>query len=174
MNWQDILADAYGRLPEYLESIVTGLNQEDLSWRPREDCNSIAWLCWHLTRQQDAQIADLMGEEQLWIKDGWHEKFNRPADPRDMGFGHTPEQVAALEVLEGGTLLDYNKVVVERTIDYLKTLSEADLDRELGGPWQPPPTVGVRLVSILEDATIHAGQAAYIKGMRLGKGWQKY
>jgi len=174
MNWQQILADAYGRLPESLERVLAGLSREDIAWQPREDCNSIGWLCWHLTRQQDAQIADLAGTEQLWIKDGWHARFHRPADPGDMGFGHTPEQVAALEIPDAKTLVGYQRAAMGRTLDYINGLSEADLDRKLGGPWQPPPTVGVRLVSILEDAVIHAGQTAYIRGLRQGKGWQPY
>lgn len=174
MNWQDILADGYERLPGFVEGILSGLSKEDLAWRPREDCNSIGWLCWHLTRQQDAQIADLSGSEQLWVKDGWHAKYERPADPMDMGFGHMPEQVAALEIPDASVIMGYLRAVVDRSKEYFSGLSEADLDRELGGPWQPPPTVGVRLVSILEDAIIHAGQAAYIRGLRQGRGWQRY
>jgi hypothetical protein len=175
MEWQDILADGYGRLPGFMESVLSGLSQDDLNWQPRQDCNSIGWLCWHLTRQQDAQIAALLGEEQLWIRDGWHAKFNRPSDPDDSGFGHTPEQVAAFKSPGAQILLDYQRAVVERSKQYFQTLSPADLDRELDEPWfQPLPTVGVRLVSILEDSVAHAGQAAYIRGLRQGKGWQKY
>jgi len=97
MEWHDLLADGYGRVLENMERVLSGLANEDLNWQPRHDCNSIGWLAWHLTRQQDAQISSLVGEEQLWIKDGWHSKFNRAPDPRDTGFGHTPEQVAAFE-----------------------------------------------------------------------------
>lgn len=175
MEWQDLLADGYGRIPEFMESVLSGLNQDDLNWQPRQDCNSIGWLCWHLTRQQDAQIASLMGEEQLWVKDGWHAKFNRPPDPDDSGFGHTPEQVSTFDAPDEQTLLNYQRAVMERSKHYFYTLSNADLERELNEPWfQPLPTLGVRLVSILEDSMLHAGQAAYIRGLRQGKGWQKY
>jgi hypothetical protein len=175
MEWQDLLADGYGRIPEFMENVLSGLNQDDLNWQPHDDCNSIGWLCWHLTRQQDAQITALMDEEQLWVRDGWYAKFNRPADPGDMGFGHTPEQVADFKSPTAQTMLDYQKAVVDRSKNYFKTLSKTDLDRELNEPWfQPKPTVGVRLVSIMEDSMLHAGQAAYIRGLRQGKGWQKY
>lgn len=175
MEWQDLLADGYGRIPEFMESVLSGLNQDDLNWQPRQDCNSIGWLCWHLTRQQDAQIASLMGEEQLWVKDGWHARFNRPPDPDDSGFGHTPEQVSTFDAPDEQTLLNYQRAVMERSKHYFYTLSNADLERELNEPWfQPLPTLGVRLVSILEDSMLHAGQAAYIRGLRQGKGWQKY
>ena len=175
MEWHDLLADGFGRLPEFLDGVLTGVTQDDLDWQPRHDCNSIGWLVWHLTRQQDAQIASLAGEDQLWIKDGWHAKFNRIDDPRDVGFGNTPKQIAAFRCPDIQTLLGYNRSVVDRTQRYLLTLSRTDLDRELDEPmFQPLPKVGVRLISILDESVLHAGQVAYVRGLRQGKGWQKY
>jgi hypothetical protein len=175
MEWHDLLADGYGRVLEFLEHVLKGLSQEDLSWQPSPDSNSIGWIAWHLTRQQDAQIASLMGEEQLWIKDGWHAKFQRSPDHKDGGFGHTPEQVAAFQPPDVQTLLDYQRAVTERSKNYFLTLSKTDLERQLDEPrFQPLPTVGVRLISIMEDSMLHAGQAAYVRGLRQGRGWQKY
>ena len=175
MEWNDLLSDGYGRVPEVLERVLKGLNQDDLDWQPRPDCNSIGWLAWHLTRQQDAQIAALTGEEQLWVKEGWHARFNRPPDTGDIGFGHSPEQVAAFKSPDIDTLLSYQRAVLERSKQYFLTLSKTDLDKELDEPWfQPLPTVGVRLISIMDDAMIHAGQAAYLRGLRQGRGWQSY
>jgi len=175
MEWHDLLSDGYGRVLDFMESVFHGLTQDDLNWQPRHDCNSIGWLTWHLTRQQDVQVASLMGEEQLWIKDGWYSKFGRLPESEDSGFGHTPEQVSAFESPDIRTLLDYHRAVMERSRRFLLTLSKADLDRELDEPWfQPLPTVGVRLVSILEDSLLHAGQSAYVRGLCHGKGWQKY
>jgi hypothetical protein len=175
MNWQDLLTDGYERVLTYLESVLDGLSYDDLAWQPRYDCNSIGWTSWHLTRQQDAQVASLAGEEQLWIKEQWYLKFNRNKDPWDIGFGHTPEQVAAFKPPEAQLLLDYQRAVLERSKRYFQSLSEEDLDRKLDEPqYQPLPTVGVRLVSILEDSLIHIGQAAYLRGLLHGKGWQSY
>jgi hypothetical protein len=135
----------------------------------------MGWLTWHLTRVQDDHIADLMGEEQLWIKDEWHARFNRAANLKDIGFGHSSEQVAAFKSPEVDTLLDYHRAVLERSKQYINNLSTADLDRELNEPWyQPLPTVGVRLVSVMSDCLQHAGQAAYVRGLLKGKGWLGY
>ena len=175
MEWHDMLADGYGRIFETLEKVLEELAQGDLNWQPRPDCNSISWLAWHLTRQQDAQMSALMGEEQLWTKDGWHAKFERPGNPEDIGFGHSPEQVAAFRSPGIEILLSYHRAVLERSKQYMLILSDSDLDRELNEPWfQPLPTVGVRLVSILSDSLQHAGQMAYVRGLRQGKGWQSY
>ena len=175
MEWQDLLADGYGRIVDVVERVLGGLTEDDLNWQPRPDCNSIGWLVWHLARQQDAQISALAGEEQLWTKHGWHARFGREADSADIGFGHTPEQVASFRSPDVETLLAYTQAVVRRSEEYLRGLSASDLDRELDEPWfQPLPTVGVRLISIMDDSVLHAGQAAYVRGLRQGKGWQKY
>ena len=81
MKWYDLLTDGYIRISQVLERALNGLSVDDLKWQPHPDANSIGWLSWHLTRVQDDHVASLMGEEQLWIKDGWHAKFKRPADP---------------------------------------------------------------------------------------------
>jgi len=175
MEWQALLIDGYGRTLEVLESALRGMTPDDLKQQPKPDCNSMGWLAWHLTRVQDDHVADLMGEEQLWTSEGWHARFNRPLQAGDIGFGHTPEQVAAFQSPDAETLLSYHRAVLERTKRYIQSLSADDLDRELDEPWyQPLPTVGVRLISVLADSLQHAGQAAYVRGLLKGKGWLGY
>jgi len=172
MDWKELVIDGYSRVLEALEPALDGLTPEDLDKQPKPDCNSMGWITWHLIRGQDSQIADLMDEEQLWVRDKWCEKFNRPTDPDDTGFGHTPEQVAAFKSPKPQVFLDYHRAVFERTRQYIRSLKRSDLDRELNEPWfQPLPTVGVRLVSIMADCLEHAGQVAYIRGFYKGVGW---
>ena len=97
MKWQQLIMDIYVRISQVLEKALEGLATDDLNQQPHPDCNSMGWLTWHLTRGQDRAIADLMGEEQLWIKDDWHARFNRPPDPKDTGFGHSLEDLGAFK-----------------------------------------------------------------------------
>lgn len=171
MEWRELIIDGYDRLPDLMEEVLAGLRMADLDWQWHRDCNSLGWTAWHLTRVQDSQIADLLDQEQLWIKDGWCKKFKRPADPEDTGYEHTSEQVRAFTSPSVKVQLDYLRVVVERTEQYLASLTPADLDRELNEPGQQAlPTVGVRIVSILADCHQHAGEAAYIRGLLKAKG----
>ena len=172
MKWQDLIIDGFGRVPELLEPALAGLSQVELDRQPNPDCNSIGWIVWHLARIQDAQIADLMNEEQVWIKDRRYDRFNRSADPSDTGFGDSSEQVAAFRSPSTEVLLDYYRATLEQTKRYLSGLSLSDLDRELDEPWyQPLPTVGVRIVSIMADCLLHAGEVGYLRGLLKGKGW---
>jgi hypothetical protein len=174
MDWQQILTDGYGRVLDIMNSVLDGLAIDDLNEQPKPDCNSIGWLCWHLTRVQDHHIAALMEEDQLWIKDKWHARFNRAAEPNDTGFHHKPEDVQAFKSPDAKTLLDYQSAVLERSKGYFSTLTPTDLDRELNEPWfQPLPTIGVRLVSVMADQLQHCGQIGYVRGLLKGKGWSK-
>jgi hypothetical protein len=175
MQTHDLIIDALERIHGILRRTLDGLTLEELHHQPRADANSIAWLVWHLTRVQDVSLSGISDQEQLWISQGWHAKFGMPADPKQDGFGHTPEDVAAFRVASGQTLLDYHESVLERSKNHVAGLTPEALDRELNEPqWQPLPTVGVRLVSVLSDNLQHAGQAAYLRGLIQGKGWLPY
>ena len=175
MDWKELLTENYGSAQKVMERALQGLTQEDLSWQPRPDCNSIGWTTWHLTRSLDSIMSSITGKEELWISEKWHNKFNRPPDPRDNGYGHSPEQVAALRCPDTDTLLDYHKAVLQSSKDYLATLSSADLDRKVDDYMsQFFPTVGSRLIVALDELLQHAGQVGYIRGLIHGKGWQEF
>jgi DinB superfamily len=168
VEWRALIVDGFDRLPDQVEEVLAGVRAADLDWPPGPGANPLGWTVWHLTRVQDGQIADLMGDASadLWTRDGWHRKFGRPADHEDSGYGHTVAQVRAFRSPSAKVQLDYLRTVTDRTKQYLATLTPADLDRELDEPWYTPrPTVGVRLLSIVADCHHHAGEASYIRGL---------
>jgi uncharacterized damage-inducible protein DinB len=160
---RDLLLEAYGRIPERVHAVVDGVDEDTLARRPGGDGNSAAWLVWHLTRVQDDHVSDVAGTEQAWTAGGWAQRFDLPLPVEDTGYGHTPEQVgqvrASAELLAG-----YHDAVHERTTTYLRTLDDAALDRVVDDAWDPPVTLGARLVSVLDDDLEHAGQAAFLLG----------
>jgi hypothetical protein len=125
----------------------------------------VGWLVWHLTRVQDHHLADLLGEEQLWVSGDWAGRFGLPADPDDTGYGHSSAQVATVRPESAQALVDYHDAVAERTRTFLARLGPADLDRVVDEAWDPPVTLGVRLVSVADDDLQHVGQAAYVRGL---------
>jgi len=173
MEWQQLITDIYVRISQELELALDGLSVDDLNQRPRPDCNSIGWLVWHLTRSHDRNISELATEEQLWIKDKWHAKFNRVPDPTDTGFGHSSEDIAVFRSPDSKTLLQYHLAVLELAKRYVSgTLSESELKREYYSPTlREVATVRARLVGVINDGLQHAGQVAYVRGLLKGKGW---
>lgn len=163
MNSGDLLADAFERVSEAVHSAVDGLTTDELAVRLDSGANSIAWLVWHLTRVQDDHIADAAGTEQLWTAEGWYDRFGLPFPPAATGYGHRSKDVAAVRV-DADLLTGYYDAVHERTVQYVRGLRNADLDRVVDEAWTPPVTLGVRLVSVIADDLQHAGQAGFIRG----------
>jgi uncharacterized damage-inducible protein DinB len=143
---------------------VDGLPPADLHHRIDPDANSIAWLVWHLARVQDDHVSEVAGAEQVWTLKGWRERFGLPFDASETGYGHGSADVGAVTVESGDLLTGYYDAVHEQTTRYVRGLTDADLDRVVDTNWDPPVTLGVRLVSVIEDDLIHAGQAEILRG----------
>ena len=164
MTPAQLLTDAFGRIAEGGAAVVDGLDEDQLAHRPGPDANPIGWLVWHLARVQDDHVADVAGIEQVWTSRGFHEKFGLPFDASDIGYGHSSEQVAHVRV-DAEQLAAYLAAVHEQTCEYLEGLDLEDLDRVVDDRWDPPVTLGVRLVSVVNDDGQHLGQAAYVRGL---------
>jgi hypothetical protein len=160
-----LLLDLYGRIPPLAREAVEGLDAEALARPPEPGANTIAWLIWHLARVEDSHVAELLEEDQLWAGGDWAGRFGLAPDPGDTGYGHTPEQVAAVRPEGPDVLVDYLEAAHARTCGYLEGLGPGDLDRVVDRNWDPPVTLGVRLVSIADDCLQHIGQAAYVRGL---------
>ncbi|MEU8780142.1 DUF664 domain-containing protein [Streptomyces sp. NPDC048637] len=161
----DLLVDAFGRIRESVEDAVTGLDPDELGTRPDDDANSIGWLVWHLTRIQDDHLAGVAGTEQIWISDGWYDRFGLPFSPDDTGYGHSGKEVAAVRDLTAELLMEYHGAVYDNTVQYLAGIDDKDMKRVVDRAWTPPVTLGVRLISVIADDLQHAGQAAYVRGL---------
>jgi hypothetical protein len=165
----EILSEAFGRISAVVHSALRGASIEVLTFRVDAGANTMAWLIWHLTRVQDGHIAELLEEDQVWIAGGWVDRFGLPFDPASTGYRQSAGDVAAVRA-EAELLAGYYDAVHAQTIEYLDTLTEADLTRVVDTSWDPPVTLAVRLISILSDDLQHAGQASYVRGLAMRAG----
>jgi hypothetical protein len=174
MDCKDLIVDGLNRVEEDLRRSLDGLSAEQLAFLPAEHTNSMAWLAWHLTRVQDDHVSELAGRPQAWTEDRWFERFGKSSDAQDTGFGYTSAQVASIRPSGPGLLVEYYEAVHARCLEYLKDLSCQDMERVIDTRWDPPVTVGVRLVSVVNDCTQHVGQMAYLRGLIEGRRWLPY
>ena len=165
MTSAELLADAFGRVRDTVHAAVAGLSAEQLAYRIDSSANSIGWLVWHLTRVQDHHVSHLLDEEQEWVTGHWAHRFGLEPEADNTGYGHTADEVAAVRPESASALLEYYAAVAARTDSLLQRLVPADLDRVVDERWDPPVTLGVRLVSVADDDIQHAGQAAYARGL---------
>jgi uncharacterized damage-inducible protein DinB len=164
MESAEVLVDGFERVREALHGAVEGLTTDQLAYQPSDGANSIAWLVWHLARVQDDHVADVAGEEQLWTGGGWVERFSLPFAPSETGYGQHAEEIAAVRA--GADLLTgYYDAVHDRTLAYVRQLGADELDRIVDESWDPPVSLGRRLISVISDDLQHAGQAGYLRGL---------
>lgn len=165
MDVAAVFVELFDRVPPLARDATEGVDADGLVFRPGPKANTIAWLIWHSARIQDAQIAELIDADQLWVAGDWAERFGLPPDPSNHGYGHSAADVMSVRPRAAGDLVDYLDAVSDRTRIMLQALSAADLDRVVDRNYDPPVTLGVRLVSVADDCLQHVGQAAYIRGL---------
>lgn len=164
MNTDDLLLEAFTRIRDLVPTVVDGLDEDRLTERVDGRGNPIGWLIWHLTRVQDDHIASAAGEEQVWLHEGWRDRFGLDLPAEDTGYGHDREAVAKVRV-SAELLVGYQAAVARRTEQFVRGLGPQDLDLVVDPDWSPPVTLGVRLVSVIGDCLQHVGQAAYVRGL---------
>jgi len=165
MNTAELLLELYGRVPPLVRDAVEGLDADELRWQPAPGTNTIGWLVWHLTRVEDHHIAEIIDSPQVWASGDWAAGFGLEPDPSNTGYGHTSDDVLAVRPTGPEALIGYLGAVDERTRSVLAAIDDGALDRVVDRRWDPPVTLGVRLVSIADDCLQHAGQAAYLRGL---------
>jgi uncharacterized damage-inducible protein DinB len=165
MDVSALLLELYGRIPPLAKRAVEGIDLPRLSEPPAPGANTIAWLIWHLARVQDHHVAELLDDEQIWVGGNWARRFSLTPDPANTGYGHSTDDAGAVRPEDPEVLLEYLEAVQHRTTTMLQSVTPEALERIVDRRWDPPVTLGVRLVSIVDDSLQHAGQAAYIRGL---------
>ncbi|OYN78760.1 hypothetical protein CG716_15175 [Mycolicibacterium sphagni] len=161
---RELLRDSFTRIIEHVNNLTDDLTDDVSFFRPTSTANSIAWLIWHSARVQDLQIADIAGTDQVWFTGGWVDRFELDL-PRDAhGYGQTPEEVGKVRA-PADLLAGYYHAVHKATLEYIASVSTAELARVVDTNWDPPVTASARLVSIIDDCAQHLGQAAYVRGI---------
>lgn len=164
MTPAQLLIDSFERVREGALTAIDGLSEDQLAHRITPGANSIAWLVWHAYRVQDDHVADAAGLQQVWAARGFIEFFDLDLDEDDTGYGHTSTQAGKVRA-SAELLARYVEATHKQTLAWVGGLTEEHLDRVVDTAWDPPVTLGVRLVSVVNDDTQHIGQAAYLRGL---------
>ena len=163
MDVATLYTEALGRVTEQMPGVVAGLDVDDLAWRPEPGANSIAWLVWHLTRVADEYSAAYADKPTRWA-DGWCERFALPFGPEAHGYGMTADEVGQVRA-SADDLAGYYADVEPVLAGFLGSLDAAALDRVVDESYDPPVTLGVRMISVVDDMVQHMAQAAYLRGI---------
>ena len=160
---------------EMVDAALEGLDAEALARQPADQCNSIAWILWHMNRVVDTFIhTRLRDASQLWVRDEWHQKYGMPADSEDRGVGWTAEQVKAWAIPSRDVQMGYYQAIKAATKEYLAPLTSSELEKRMViPPVAEPRSVAAALGQMTWDNIAHGGQIAYLRGLYLGMGWHR-
>ena len=161
----EVLSDAFGRVAEGVAELLAHNDAGALAVRPDVSGNSIGWLVWHLARVQDDHLAEIAEREQVWTTDGWFDRLALPFPPDATGYGFDDSEVDATSIADPAQLAGYHAAVHAMSVELLTGMSTERLDEIIDDRWDPPVTVAVRIVSVVEDCFQHLGQANYVAGL---------
>ena len=105
----------------------------------------------------------MAGAEPLWTGAGFSARFALPLPDGTEDWRHAPEQTALVRVNDLALLIDYLDAACALAHEYLDGLEAVALDDVVDRSWDPPVTRAARLVSIIDDAAQHSGQAVYAR-----------
>ena len=161
----DVLLDAFGRVDEGVRALLGKVTIEELHIRPDGIGNPIGWLIWHLLRVQDGHLTEIAERDEVWTAGGWFERFALPFPAEANGYGFTSGQVDQTRFDSTDLLSGYQVAVHGMTVELLAGISASRLDDVIDTRWDPPVTVAVRIVSVINDSLQHLGQANYVAGL---------
>lgn len=168
MKETQLTIETLQRAQERFEETLAQMSIAEANTMPEPLIKSVTWLIWHTAREIDLQISALADQEPLWLAD-WTKRFalNLPDDTED--WRHTPEEAAKVIVNQKELLVDYLSASVELAVNYLQSIDETSLSEVIDENWTPAVTRQARIVSIVDDAVMHSGQAVYTRRLVIGK-----
>ena len=158
----------WGMVDKALEDVDDAM----LGGQLNDQSNSMGWLLWHMSRIVDRFVHTWCQDApQLWVKDGWYDRFGLDDDLNNTGQGWTKEQVAAWQLPAKNLLVDYYGAVKAAAREHIQSLSASDLERQITIPPRPTASIGSFLGVLVFDNCVHGGQIAYLRGYYKGMGW---
>lgn len=164
MEAKDLLLSSLEQSQGYLSKALDGLTQEQATWSPGPECNSIAFILWHTTRVEDFLVnRAIQRGKELYESEGWQEKLGTPVK----AYQFTVDELQAWPTPKLEILRAYTDSVREKTLSFLNSVSPEKLS-EVPRPDRPSDSIGATLGHLSVEIALHVGQIAYLRGVQCG------
>ncbi len=164
MEATEVILRSLAQSQEYLNKALDGLTQEEAAWSPNAECNSIAFILWHMTRVEDFFVNRVIRREtELYEAECWQEKLGTPFK----AYQYTVEELQAWPVPKLEVLREYANSVREKTLSFLNSIPAEKLS-EVPRPDRSPDSIGARLGRTSTEIALHVGQICYLRGIKRG------
>ena len=151
-----------------LNRALDGLSDDELSWRPTLESNTIDWMVWHMARVEDNLVnVVLQRRDPIWARDGWGERLG--ISYGGAGAGMTIDEIRAMGEIDVGRVMDYYRSIREETSNYFENvMTVEDLSRVIEHTNFRGWTGAGILGRLLCEEAEHLGQIEYLRGMMRG------
>ena len=164
MDVKELLLRSLEESQGYLTKALDGLTQEEAAWTPSRECNSIAFILWHIARVEDFFVNRVIKRgKELYEAEKWQDRLGIPAKAYQL----TVEELQAWRAPKLETLREYANSVRQNTLAFLKSIPPERLSEVLR-PDRSPDSIGVTLGHMSTEIALHVGQIAYLRGMQRG------
>ncbi len=166
MEAKEVILRSLEESQGYLTKALEGLTQEEIARAPKAECNSIAFLLWHLTRAEDMWVNRVIQcQNEVYEVEGWQAKLGTPA--KETGGRYTKEQLQAWPIPKLDLLRGYADSVREKTLTFLQSITAEKLS-EVARTDPSPDTIGAILGHLITEIAMHVGQIDYLHGLYHG------
>jgi len=164
MEAKELILRSLEQSQGYLTKALDGLTQEEAAWSPTPECNSIAFILWHIIRAEDFYVNRIIQrEKELYEAESWQEKLGTPIK----AYQYTLEELQAWPVPKLEVLREYADSVREKTLAFVNSTSPEILS-EVPRPERSPDSIGATLGRVSTEIALHVGQIAYLRGIQRG------
>ena len=153
---------------EKLNRALDRLSDDELSWQPTMESNSIDWMVWHMARVEDNLVnVVLQNHGSIWERDAWGEQLGIATT--GAGAGMTMDEIRAMGRIDVPAVLKYYTLVRNETSSYFANVMQVeDLSRVIEHTNFRGVTGGWVLGRLLCEEAEHLGQIEYLRGMMRG------
>lgn len=161
MRAVDYAKSQIGQVFDLLNICAEGVDEKQYNFNPGGTCNSVAKSHVHAISGIDFFVIRMLkGGDMLWPEFG--PANGLPANPQEI-WGHAGAVPLA-------AMKDFAAKAEKVALDYVASLSDADLDREVETQFFGKKTAGWVLQLLAMHTAGHAGDMATVKGMQGLKG----
>ena len=168
MDTNDYILMCMERSKDLLHEYLKDLSLEQACYQPSRISNSISWIVWHTSRGFDRRISLLDGIEQLWMTEKWYEKYKLPASDKDLGIGHTSEDISKIRPSNVSDLINYYESINKKMIDFFNSDKSNDLNIKIT---ETGNSQAHELMRMVTGTFQHWGQVNYIRGIIENRIW---
>ena len=104
----------------------------------------------------------MVNDDQIWILEKWYEKYNLPRSDKDLGIGHTSDDVNKIVPKNVDILLGYYESVNKRMLKFFLTKESENYERILKGSRN---LQGYEMMRMVAGTLQHVGQINYVRGL---------